>query len=217
MARQKHPFLRRLPLIAGAALVLAGVAAFIFAVRNVSEAPPQPKRETPQIVNIVRPPPPPPDEPPPPPPPPEDKVEELLPQDSPEPQPAEEAPPLEQLGLDAEGVAGGDAFGLAARPGGTSITGTGGAAFAWYTGMLRDSIQSALSEDERVRRGNYRVTVRVWLDAQGGIERISLADSTGNPELDAALGRALERIGRLREPPPIEMPQPVTLRIVSRS
>jgi protein TonB len=136
----------------------------------------------------------------------------------PEPEAAEEAPPGEQLGLDAEGVAGGDAFGLAARRGGSDIIGGGGgAAFAWYTGMIKDGILDALSQDERVRTGNYRLTVRVWLASDGRVERIALADSTGDPQLDAAIEQALTRVRRLREAPPLEMPQPVTLRIVSRS
>jgi protein TonB len=82
--------------------------------------------------------------------------------------------------------------------------------------MLKDSILNALSEDERVRKGNYRITVRVWVDGDGRVERTQLADSTGNRDLDSAIEHALGRIGRLREAPPLEMPQPVTLRIVSR-
>jgi TonB family protein len=212
---KKHPIIRLLPAAIGALIVLAVVLGLIFSIRSFSEKPSQPKRETPQVVKIIRPPPPPEDLPPPPPP--EEKVDEPLPQDTPEPEPADEAPPGEQLGIDAEGVAGGDAFGLAARRGGQDIIGGGGgAAFAWYTGMLKDGILSALAEDERVRKGNYRLTVRVWLAADGRVERIALGDSTGNAELDAAIERALARVTRLREAPPLEMPQPVTLRIVSR-
>lgn len=201
------------PAIAGV-VALAGLAAFV---HYMSSQPKESKtkRETPQIVQIVRPPPPPPEEPPPPPPPPEEKIEEPLPQDTPDPEPADESP-AEQLGLDADGVAGSDGFGLAARRGGSDITGTGGAAFAWYTSMLKDTILERLGEDERVRKGNYRVTVRVWLAEDGRVERAQLADSTGNPEVDAAIEQSLGRLGRLREGPPIEMPQPVTLRIVSR-
>jgi protein TonB len=213
---KKHPVLRRLPLIIGVVVVLVGVLAFVMLVRGFSKAPEKQAREVPQVVNIVRPPPPP--EQPPPPPPPEEKIDEPLPQDTPEPDPTEDAPSLdEQLGLDAEGVAGGDGFGLAARRGGSDITGSGsGAAFAWYTGMLKDNVLDALSDDERIRKGDYRVTVRIWLDADGAIQRVSLADSTGNADLDSAIENALRRVGRVRQAPPLEMPQPVTLRIVSR-
>src|SRR5882762_6880328 len=73
-------------------------------------------------------------------PPPPDKVEEPLPQDEPPPSPDNTPAPTPQLGLDAEGSAGGDSFGLAARQGGSDITGTGGAVFAWYTGKLKTAI-----------------------------------------------------------------------------
>jgi protein TonB len=119
------------------------------------------------------------------------------------------------LGLDADGVAGSDGFGLAARRGGREI-GLGGSAFAWYTTMLKDSILDVLSEDERVRRGSYQVTVRVWLTSTGQIERIRLASTSGNRDLDTAIEEALQKVGKVREAPPIEMPQPITLRIVSR-
>lgn len=208
------PFVRRLPLIIGAVLAVAALVAFVRYMSNKAPAT-KTKRDVPQVVQIVRPPPPPPEQPPPPPPP-EEKIEEPLPQETPDPEPADEAPPAESLGLDADGVAGGDGFGLAARRGGSDITGTGGAAFAWYTGLLKDTILDTLQEDERVRKGTYKVTVRVWLDSDGRVERTQLADSTGNRELDSAIEQALGRLGRLRESPPMEMPQPITLRIVSR-
>src|SRR5262245_59329803 len=182
-------------------------------IRAMQEKPQQAKRQTIQEVKLVRPPPPPPE--PPPPPPPEEKIEEPLPRETPEEAQPDEASPAEQLGLDAEGVAGGDGFGLAARKGGREL-GLGGAAFAWYTTMLKDSILDVLSGDEHVGKGSYQVTVRVWLTNAGDVERIKLASTSGNRELDAAIERALGKMGRVREAPPLEMPQPVTLRIVSR-
>src|SRR5262245_8253715 len=174
---------------------------------------PETKRQTVQTVKLIRPPPPPPEQPPPPPP--EEKVEEPLPQETPEEAPPDDAAPAEQLGLDAEGVAGSDGFGLAARKGGREL-GLGGAAFAWYTTMLKDSILDVLAEDERIRHGTYQVTVRVWLTSAGDVERIKLASTSGNRDLDSAIEQALEKMGRVREAPPLEMPQPVTLKIVSR-
>ncbi len=213
MAPRRPAIVRLLPLAVGAAVVALVVLGLIWLIGSL-ERPEEPKRQTVQTVQLVRPPPPPPE--PPPPPPPEEKVEEPLPQDTPEEAPPEEAAPAEQLGLDAEGVAGSDGFGLAARRGGQGL-GLGGAAFAWYTAMLKDSILDVLTADERLRRGSYQLTVRVWLTNSGEIERIKLASTSGDRALDAAIEQALEKIGRVREPPPIEMPQPVTLRIVSRS
>jgi protein TonB len=212
---KKHPLLRLLPAAIGVLIVIGAVLGLLRLIQGMSEKPEQTKRDVPQVVKIIRPPPPP--EVPPPPPPPEEKVDEPLPQDQPDPETVPEAPPGEQLGLDAEGVAGGDAFGLAARPGGSSIIGGGGgAAFAWYTAMVKDGILDALSADPSIRKGNYRLTVRVWLASDGRVERVALLDSTGNAQTDAAIEQALGRMGRMREAPPLEMPQPLTLRIVSR-
>ncbi|HKU16669.1 MAG TPA: TonB family protein [Steroidobacteraceae bacterium] len=212
MALKRNPLLRLLPVLGGALIVGVVVLVLLWFVRSMQKEPEQ-KRQTVQTVKLIRPPPPPPE--PPPPPPPEEKVEEPLPQETPEEAPPDEASPAEQLGLDAEGVAGGDGFGLAARKGGREL-GLGGAAFGWYTSLLKDSILDVLSGDERIRRGSYQVTVRVWLTSSGDVERIKLASTSGNHELDTAIERALEKVGRIREAPPLEMPQPVTLRIVSR-
>jgi len=167
-----------------------------------------------QVVQIIRPPPPPPEEPPPPPP---EKVDEPLPQEQPEPSPSNDASPSEQLGLDAEGGAGGDAFGLAARKGGHDLVGTGGAVFAWYTQQLKDIIVDRFAADRELRAKRFSIVVRVWVGADGQVQNARLASSSGSREIDGAIEAALGRLGRLREPPPIEMPQPISLRIVSHS
>src|SRR5690242_976193 len=125
----------------------AGAVAFV---RSFLNSTPAPKQKVVQEIRLVRPPPPPPDEPPPPPPPPEEKVD--IPDPSkPDPTPSNDAPPAEQLGLDAEGTAGGDAFGLAARKGGRELVGTGGSAVAWYGGLLKNQITDVLSADPKTR------------------------------------------------------------------
>lgn len=207
---------RFVPLIAGTVIVLIVAIGLIWAIRAMTQdKPDQPKRQVAQVIKLVRPPPPPP-EPPPPPPPPEEKIEESLPQETPEEAPPEEASPAEQLGIDAEGVAGGDGFGLAARKGGRDLLGGGGAVFAWYTGRLKDAILNVLSEDERLRKGKYQVTVRVWVGSDGKVERIKLQTTAGSHELDAAIEAILRKVERIDEAPPLEMPQPVTFRIVSK-
>lgn len=209
----KQRLARSVPLLVGGAIVAAVVIGLVLMIRGMGDKPQGPKRQTAQVVQIVRPPPPPPEQPPPPPP--EEKIEEPLPQDQPEPEQAPEAA-AEQLGLDADGAAGADGFGLAARRGGRDLVGSGTGAFVWYTTMLKDAILDSLSEDERIRKGSYQVTVRVWLASDGRVERIRLAGSSGSRELDGAIEQALGRVARVREAPPLEMPQPVTLRIVSR-
>jgi periplasmic protein TonB len=200
--------------LVGTLIVALVVVGLIWLIRGMQK-PEQPKRQVAQQVQLIRPPPPPP-EPPPPPPPPDEKIEEPLPQETPEEAPPDEAAPSEQLGLDAEGVAGADGFGLAARKGGRDLLGTGGAAFAWYTNALRDRILELLSEDERLRRSKYQVSVSVWARGDGTVERIKLRSTTGDRAVDAAIEENVQRLYRTPEAPPLELPQPVTLRIVSR-
>ncbi|GFE84259.1 hypothetical protein GCM10011487_62590 [Steroidobacter agaridevorans] len=215
MAQPPSQGLRRLvPVLVGGVIVAVVVAGLIWLIRDMQKTPNEPKREVAQVVKLIRPPPPPPE--PPPPPPPEEKIEEPLPQETPEEAPPEESQAPEQLGLDAEGVAGGDSFGLAARKGGRDLVGTGGAAFAWYTSSLKDRILEFLSDDERIRKGKYQVTVSVWVRRDGSIEQIKLRSTSGDQGLDRAIEETLRHMQRAQEAPPIEMPQPVTLRIVSK-
>jgi protein TonB len=211
---QQRSFARFVPLLIGTVIVLIVVVVLILAIRSMmQEKKDSPKRQVAQIVKLVRPPPPPPE--PPPPPPPEEKIEEPLQQEKPDEPPPDQSSPAEQLGIDAEGVAGGDGFGLAARKGGSDLVGGGRALFAWYTGRLKDAILNQLSDDERIRRGKYQVTVRVWVGTDGKVERVKLQSTSGNSELDAAIESVLQKLERM-EQPPLEMPQPVTLRIVSK-
>ena len=82
--------------------------------------------------------------------------------------------------------------------------------------MLKDDILRRLSENKRVRANRYAVNVRLWIDRSGAVERVALASSTGDPQLDGELERALDGIDRIAQAPPADLPQPVRLRIVSR-
>ena len=172
-----------------------------------------------QIVNIVRPPPPPPeiDEPPPPP-----EVEEEVELPEPEPLPEladmpDEAPPGEQLGLDADGVAGADGFGLVANKGGRSlIGGGGGSSHRFYAQQVQNQLSNLLSETDEVRKQKYSVDVKLWLDDEGDIRNVILNGSTGDTELDRLLTETLRSASTSAGEPPQDMPQPIRLRIVSR-
>ena len=195
-----------------ALVLIGGVVWFIHSIATSKDNKPPHVVEQ---VTLIRPPPPP-DEAPPPPPPPE-KVEEPLPQDEPQPTPDDTPAPAPQLGLDAEGTAGGDSFGLAARAGGADITGTGGAVFAWYTGKLKNEVSDRLSSDEKLRGKKYIVAVRIWIEADGRIKEVRVTGGTGNREIDSAIQADLAALGRMTEAPPLEMPQPISLQIVSRT
>ena len=187
--------------------MIGGAAWFIHnMVTNQQKKPPH----VVQNVTLIRPPPPP-EEPPPPP----EKVDEPLPQDEPEPAPDNAPTPSPQLGLDADGSAGGDSFGLAARKGGSDLVGTGGAIFAWYTGKLKNEVSDRLSSDAKLRGKKYSGTFRIWIEPDGRIKDVRVVNGTGNREIDSAIPADL--VGRQSESPPIEMPQPITIQIVSRS
>jgi protein TonB len=168
-----------------------------------------------QVVTVIRPPPPPPEQPPPPPPP--EKVQVPLPQNQPEPAHEDTpAPPPQQLGLDAAGGAGGDGFGLVARQGGSDLVGTGGAVFAWYTNKLKDALTDCLSADPRLRGKQYVTNVRLRLDSSGRVRDVAVMGTTGSGDVDGAISTDASSC-QVSEGPPLELPQPLTLQVVSRS
>ena len=219
MARTSNATSRRkkrlTALILGCVVVstLGGALALVRGILNGT--PPQTKKVV-QEIHVIRPPPPPPDVPPPPPPPPEEKVDVHEPEPEPDPTPSNDPPPSEQLGLDAEGSAGGDAFGLAAHKGGRDLLASGGSAYAWYAGQVQNEIRERLDNEMRAKNGSYDVTVRVWVREDGTIERVRLTKSTGNQERDRAIEAALTGGVRVSQSPPADMPQPISFRIVSR-
>ena len=211
MNRKRRPA-RWVPVAIAGAGMLVAILAVVWWARTMMAQKAKKPRDVPQVVQLIRPPP---QETPPPPPPPPEKVEEPLPQDQPTPDQTPDAP-SQQLGLDADASAGSDAFGLAARKGGADLVGTGTAIFGRYTAQLKDAIQDALSDDEKVRKGNYTVSVRVWVARDGTVERAALVQTTGKKDVDHAIELALTHVRRLPDAPPLEMPQPIVLRIVSK-
>jgi protein TonB len=212
-SRKKKRYAPRIIIGAVAVILCAGLVLFV---RNTLSGGAPPVKKVVQEIHVIRPPPPPPDTPPPPPPPPEEKVEIPDPQDKPDPTPSKDPPAGEKLGLDAEGTAGGDAFGLLGNKGGRELVGTGGSAFAWYAGLLKNQILDALDSEKKARSGGYSVVVRVWVRDDGSIERVNIVQSSGDRERDQVIEAALSRMGRLSQAPPADMPEPISLRIVSR-
>jgi periplasmic protein TonB len=195
---------------------IVGVGSFALIRNFVTNGAPQPKQVVEQIQLIRPPPPPPPTEQPPPPPPPEEKVNIPDPQQQPDPTPSNEPPPAANLGLDAEGGAGGDAFGLVGNKGGRDITATGGSAFAWYAGLLRDEILSELNQDKNIRNGQYRVTLRAWLKDDGSVARMEILHGSGDAQRDRAIEGALQHVKRVSQARPSGMPDVISFEIVAR-
>jgi len=208
-------------------LGLVGVAALVwFAIQSLMTPSGPTRKHTVHQLTVMKPP------PPPPPPPKQEPLPEMKKEevkiDTPAPPPdtpqAAEAPPAgAALGLDAEGTAGGDSFGLQANRGGRDLltlgSGTEGGSgrFTGFASRLQRHLQNELARNAALRQGEYRAEIKVWVSGEGAIERIELANPTGNPKTDEQLRQALGELPRLSERPPDNMPQPIRLRITSRT
>lgn len=207
---------RILSRVAGGAFAVVLVAGFVWFVHTMMTGKASKPQRQVQVIQVITPPPPPPEQPPPPPPP--EKTEEPLPKDEPEPVPEEaQQAPQQALGVDAEGAAGGDAFGLAARKGGSDlIGGSGSAPFAWYTNRVKDAIQERLAATPCTRTTKGSLSIQVVMEADGRVRTIRLTTSTGDQKADRCIDSALTAITRISDPVPPGMPQQINLKIVSR-
>src|SRR5262249_9565009 len=162
---------RMLPTVAiGVPLLLVGVGIVTFATQFLGQDA-KPQKKVVQ-VQVFRPPPPPPpkiEEPPPPPPPEDVKL--------PDPEPVADAPDVPDipgpLGLDADGVAGSDAFGLVGRRGGNDLIG-GDGRYRSYANHVKDALLDYLTTREDVRRASYSIVVQVWVAADGRVGKYEL-------------------------------------------
>jgi protein TonB len=209
---------KSLPLVLGVVFVAVVVTLAVLFIKQMLAAVP-PSKKAVQQVTLLQPPPP----PPPPPkvePPPQPEIEEVK-APEPEPEPAPDAPdappPGDNLALDADGGAGGDAFGLLGKKGGRAlIGGEGGSAFAWYASRIQTDVQDALEERDDIRRKRYSVRVNMWLATDGTVRKVELVGSSGSAEMDRTLRAALTSLKQVATRPPEDLPQPIRLRIASR-
>jgi len=204
-------------------LVLATVAFFVVHILSSEDS--SKRRRAVQSVTLVKPPPPPekikekPPEP-------EVKKEEIVEKkpDKPQEQPEEkdEPPPGDRLGLDTEGGAGADEFGLVAKKGGAALIGGGGnlmRQYAWYTAKiqeeLRKKIYEHMEQNGGVPSGSCRASVQIRLDDQGRIIGHRIEEACGIRPVDEALEKVLST-ARISEPPPEEMPRSIKIRVSTR-
>ncbi len=137
--------------------------------------------------------------------------------------PAAEGP----LGVEGEGGAGGDAFGLVGRgKGGRDITtlGTGPSGtiggdrdllgamrkHARYNKLVEDEInkavKQALNENGGIPKGKNEAVVQIGMDDGGAVAEYRVIRSSGNRAVDEAVKRFLE-YARISEPPPKDIPR----------
>lgn len=219
----RRRFLHYLPLAIGLVLVL-GIAGLAYHYRSLLDKPVQVRRQVQQVTVIP---------PPPPAPPPPEAIPQQLPKEetvpppepAPKPEPEPETPGQpsaeDTLGLDADGGAGSDGFGLVGRRGGRGLIGGGGGgnALIWYgqqAGRVLETELRPLLVGSAARDSAYTVTVDLWIAADGRLSRAEMTGGSGNGAVDAALRSALPKLRlTLPGPPPESLPQPLRLKLRS--
>jgi TonB family protein len=169
---------------------------------------------------------------------------ESPPEPLPEPEPVEEAPEEaeqgirdepqealestdEALGVEEEGSAGSDSFGLRAKKGGKDLlqfleprqakpSVNRGPLFLTYGGTLASELETFLKDDPALRGKNFVTVVKIWVNAVGRIERCSIDQSSGNRAIDDRILRHIQSFSGQLEVPPRGMPQPIIIRIRSK-
>jgi periplasmic protein TonB len=173
------------------------------------------KKENFTLVSLAPPPPPPPVTTPPPPPP--QQEEQKMDQPMIKEEQPQEAPKNEPLSTGIKGD-GPDSFGLSNKPGGGTFGPDSAKGTKWrsYATQVQTRIQQALQQNRKTRSASMSVQVRVWPDPSGRIKRAQLAGSTGDALLDAAIRDEVLTGLQLDQPPPPDMPAPITLRVAAR-
>lgn len=82
-----------------------------------------------------------------------------------------------------------------------------------YATLLKGELQRYLARNKDLRPKVYRIQVHVWVDGSGHLTRHEIVGSTGDTDLDAALGAALAGMGAFSDAPPKSMPMPIRLRL----
>ncbi len=159
-----------------------------------------------------------------------EKKEEIIqkiPQDQPKSAENDNKPAGDKLGLDAEGKAGSDAFGLAGNKGGRSLLAGGDgmgrlsllSKFAGYTQIveteIRKKIMKRLDEEGGIPKGKLQTIVRISVDNNGAVISSKIIGSSGNNKLDETVKSSLVHI-KISEPPPDGMPRTMDIKISSQ-
>lgn len=221
----RNPWMGRVVFPSVALLVLAGLGIVIWQLATDRPA----ARPRAQQIAILR------QQPPPPPPKPPEKLPEppklenevKIDQPPPDARPdqpkaPDNAAPDRPLGLDADGSAGADGFGLAANRGGRDITTIGGGSGGTgstgrhFTSLIQRNFYEALARNRKAPQDEFNVVVRVWLADNGSVARTEVVDGSGSPQLDELIVATLAEMAPLREVPPPNLRQ-VQLRLNRRS
>lgn len=116
-------------------------------------------------------------------------------------------------------VAAGTSRGIGSGSGGTiGGTGTGGhhgGKWDVYASSVQSQIKRALSDNPKTRSASLNLQIRLWADANGAVDKVSLTGSTGDASLDNVIKNEVLAGLKLQQPPPKDMPMPIVLRVTA--
>jgi TonB family protein len=156
------------------------------------------------------------------------KQEEIVTEQINEPESAgDNTPAGDALGVDADGKAGSDAFGLVGRKGGRSLLDGGDglgkfslqSKYAGYTQVvqttIRKKVMKRLDDEGGIPKGKFEVAVRLHLDSAGAVIDYRIVGSSGNHRIDEAVKQVLDNF-KVKDPPPDGMPQKMIFKIMAQ-
>lgn len=224
---KKSPWIKVAVAILGLALIGAGIWFVTHMEKGKADKPKAPK------IALIAPPP-----PPPPPPPKEEKKPEPpreakeMKMEQPTPK-ADPAPPSQDLKMEGPAGNGSSAFsagrvtnedlskvGKGDGGGGDGVGKPGGGMFDPfnnYANLIKGEMQRMLRKNSSLKSQRYTVEVKVWVSASGSLEKIEIASSTGNEELDEVIRKGISAMPSFTQAPPAGMGQPIRLRIVTQN
>ncbi|MCA6119333.1 energy transducer TonB [Bradyrhizobium sp. WSM 1738] len=85
-----------------------------------------------------------------------------------------------------------------------------------FLGGVQAGVLAALCRNPETRPGAYRLAMQFWIGEAGRIEGPRLLSSTGLNRRDAAVTETLKRV-TFGQPPPPDMPQPITMVLSAHS
>ncbi len=96
-----------------------------------------------------------------------------------------------------------------AIPGGSPAAGAA-LAFDGYSAEIQTALHELLCRHQETRPGTFRALVRLWIGATGRIVRSDVLTPSGDGQRDRMLAAGLRDLA-IGQPPPPDLPQPVTL------
>ncbi|RJR22824.1 MAG: TonB family protein [Nitrospiraceae bacterium] len=220
-----------------ALMVALCVVAVYFIIMVISDDSPQKKNNV-TMVTLLKPPPPQIKEKPPEPEPVrQEQKEEVIAQvpqeaasnDRPAGEP-DNAPAGDSLGVDSDGTAGSDAFGLVAKKGGRSLlAGEGGnglgnlsllSKYGGYAHFVESEIHKRIMKlwdmEGGLPRGTLQVVVKLKVDTDGDIVEHRIIGSSGNHKMDETVNQVLGNIS-FSDSPPDGMPRTMKIKMTFKS